>query len=131
MRISNKTRYGVKAMVYLARANKVCSVKEISQKENIPFDFTEKIVSKLKKAGLVKTKRGAQGGYFLGQSPKRISLAKILRTLEGEIFSISCKKHRLLGKRKRKCPVRNAWVKVEKALRTTLDSINLADLIRK
>ena len=131
MRISNKTRYGIRAMVYLARADKVCSAKEISQKENIPFDFTEKIVSKLRKAGLVKTKRGAQGGYFLGQSPKRISLAKILRTLEGEIFSVSCKKHITSRKRRRKCPIRNAWTRVERALSSTLSSISLADLIRK
>jgi len=129
MKISNKSRYGLRAMVYLAKNKKICSIKEISQKENIPFDFLEKIVSKLEKEGLVKSQRGAQGGYFLACPPQEISLGKILKTLEGTIFSISCRKDPFSQRKKKKCPIKKVWEKIQNILTSTLDSITLADII--
>ena len=129
MKISNKSRYGLRAMVYLAKNKKICSIKEISQKENIPFDFLEKIVSKLEKEGLVKSQRGAQGGYFLACPPQEISLGKILKTLEGTIFSISCRKDPSSQRKKKKCPIKKVWEKIQNILTSTLDSITLADII--
>lgn len=71
-------------MIYLAKAKKkTCSLKEIFEKENILFDFLEKIILKLKKAKLVKDKKGIQGGYFLLKKSKDIKTGKIIRTLEG------------------------------------------------
>jgi len=58
MRISIKSRYGLRALLYLARKNRVSSVKEISEKEKIPFDFLEKIFSELQKKGLIKSQKG-------------------------------------------------------------------------
>ncbi len=131
MQISIKTRYGLQAMVYLARAGRICSAREISQKENIPFNFLEKIFSKLKKEGLIKAQRGSQGGYSLVCSPQKISIGKILKTLEGTIFSISCKKDCFSQRGKKKCPIKNVWKKIQYALNSTSDSITLADLIGK
>ena len=74
MRVSKKTQYGLRAMVYLAKYSskeKICPLKEISQKEDIPFDFLEKIISELQTARLVKAKKGVQGGYFLTKHPKK------------------------------------------------------------
>jgi len=131
MRISNQSRYGLRAIVYLAKIREVCSIKEISQKEDIPFNFLEKIILKLEKEGLVKAQRGSQGGYYLAYSPQKISVGKVLKTLENTIFSISCKKGCSSQKRKDECPIRNVWKKIEENLNSSLNSITLADLINK
>ena len=116
-------------MVYLAKKNRVCSVREISQKENIPFDFLEKIISALQKKNLVKSQRGSQGGYFLACPSQNISLKKVLESLESRMSLISCEKGCTFPKGKRKCPIKGAWKKVQKALDSALDNITLADII--
>jgi len=128
MRISKKSQYGLRAMVYLAKhssENKVCPIKEISEKENISFDYLEKIVSELEKAGLVKAKKGVQGGYFLAKEPEKITSGEIVRVLESTV-PVSC-----LGcQMARICSTKNVWDKVQDSLDSTLDSMTLADLIK-
>ena len=116
-------------MIYLAKSFKskeICSVKTISLKEEISFDFLEKIISKLEKADLVKSRKGVQGGYILSRSPKKIKVGDIVRALEGETSPVNCA---LCGKYK-KCLSKNVWKKVEKAINDSLDSITLSDLIK-
>jgi len=130
MQISIKSRYGLRAMVYLAKAKKTCSAKEISQKEKIPFDFLEKIFSKLQQHGLVNSRRGVNGGYLLAKSPRKISIGEILKALENkEIFQVLCKKKRYPSRKK--CPIREVWEKIKENLNSTLNSITLADLVDK
>jgi Rrf2 family protein len=130
MQISIKSRYGLRAMVYLAKAKRICCAKEISQKEKIPFDFLEKIFSKLQQNGLIKSQRGTGGGYFLAKSPQKINVREILRVLEHkEIFPVLCKRKHCFSKKK--CPIRSVWKKIQKSLNSTLDAITLADLIKK
>ena len=130
MQISIKSRYGLRAMVYLARAERICSAKEISQKEKIPFDFLEKIFSKLQQNGLIKSRRGTGGGYFLSKSPRKINVREILMVLEHkEIFPVLCKRKHCFPKKK--CPIRNVWKKIQKSLNSTLDAITLAHLIKR
>jgi len=130
MQISIKSRYGLRAMMYLAKAKRICSAKEISQKEKIPFDFLEKIFSKLQQQDLVKSQRGARGGYFLAKSPRKISLREILKALESEeIFSVLCKRKHYFSKKK--CPIKRVWKKIQETLNSTLNSITLADLVDK
>ena len=91
MKISTKSQYGLRAMVYLAKfKGRFCPLRIISKNEDISFDYLEKIISKLKKAGLIKAKKGAQGGYFLAKSPSKIKLGEIIRALEGEISLVKC-----------------------------------------
>ena len=136
MKISTKTRYGLRAMVYLAKSkSKVCPLKEISEAEDISFDYLEKIVSKLEKAGFIKAKKGAQGGYFLAYEPKKIRVGEIVRLLEGTMAPVRCiakeKKERYHCPRRRICSTINIWQRIQDSLNYTLDSITLADLIRK
>jgi len=127
MQISIKSRYGLRAMVYIAKVKRVCSAKEISQKEKIPFDFLEKIFSKLQQKGLVKSQRGARGGYFLAKPPQKISIREIIGALENkEIFSVTCKRKHCFSKKK--CPVKKVWKKIKKTLSSTLEEITLVDL---
>lgn len=138
MRISKKTQYGLRAMVYLASVSgkgEVCPLKRISEKENISFDYLEKIFSKLEKAGLVKAKRGVQGGYYLSRSPYKISVGEIIRVLEKTMAPVRCiaieKKERYNCPRKKICRTLNIWQKIQKTLNSTLNSITLMSLIKK
>jgi len=134
MKISKKSQYGLRAMVYLANPrlkDKICPLKKISKEEEIPFDFLEKIISKLVKKGLVKTKKGFRGGYFLARRPEKITVGQIIRVLEGEIALVECiSKDKFFCPRERKCLTKNFWKKIQDVLSSALNSITLADLIR-
>lgn len=136
MRISKKTQYGLRAMVYLAKVfkkDKAFPLREIVKKEGISFDFLEKIISKLAKQGLIKAKKGIQGGYFLAKEPKKIKVGEIIKALEGTMAPVECldRKVKLFCPLKKKCLTRGFWRKLEKSLNFTLNSIKLSDLTRK
>jgi len=115
-------------MIYLAgqKKGRICSIKEISQEEGIPFDFLEKIVSQLEKAGLLKAKKGVAGGYSLDKPAKNITVGQIATALEGKLSPVGCS----LCSKSRKCLSKNVWDKVKESLNKTLNSLNLADLIK-
>jgi len=130
MQISKKSQYGLRAMVYLSnlpKKNNIASLKQVSQKEGIPFDFLEKILSELEKAKLVKSKKGVKGGYFLAKKPDKISASDIVMILENKKTPVNC---RFCG-RARRCLTKNVWKKIEDVLYQTLDSIKLSDLTNK
>ena len=136
MRISKKTQYGLRAMTYLASVfnkDRICSLREISEKENISFDYLEKIISRLEKNKLLKSKRGIKGGYCLARSPKRIKVGEIIKILEETMAPVKCvsmeKKYHC--PRKRVCKTITVWKKVQENLISTLNSITLADLINE
>ncbi|MBZ9578553.1 Rrf2 family transcriptional regulator [Patescibacteria group bacterium] len=138
MRVSKKSQYGLRAMVYLADPrlkDEVCSLRKISKEEEIPFDFLEKIFSKLEKAGLIKAKKGVQGGYFLARKPKKIKVGEIIRILEGTMAPVFCiakeKEKRFFCPRRKICLTKNVWQKIQDNLNLTLNSITLADLVKK
>ena len=128
MQVSKKAQYGLRAMTYLARHSsekKVCPLREIAEKEDIPFDFLEKIMSELEGAGLVRAKKGAQGGYFLAKKADKIKAGDIIRVLE-IVVPVGC-----MGCPKaRACSSKSLWDEVQDSLDTTLDSKTLADLIK-
>jgi len=138
MRISKKTQYGLRAMVYLASVfdkGEVCCLREISKKENISFDYLEKIVSQLEKNKLVKSKRGIKGGYFLIRSPKKIKVLEIINVLEKTMAPVQCialeKEKKYHCPRKKICKTIIVWKKIQESLTSALGSITLADLMNK
>ena len=90
--LSRKTKYGIKALTYIAKQDKLMPVliSEISEKENISKKFLESILLDLKKFGLVGSKKGKGGGYYLLKDPKDISIANIIRFLDGPIALLPC-----------------------------------------
>lgn len=129
MKISKKTQYGLRAMIYLARQkHKICSLREIAKKEKIPFDYLEKIILKLRKSGLVKAKKGTEGGYFLAKKPEKIKIGQIINALEGQTLLVSCLKY--FCPMEKKCLAKNFWRKLSKSLISSLNSESLANLIR-
>lgn len=137
LKISTKSQYGLRAMVYLGSVfeeKRVHSLKEISEKENISFDYLEKIISGLEKEGLLESKKGARGGYTLARHPAKIKVGEIIRAIEGTLAPVRCvakeKKERLPCPRKKVCKSFAVWQKIQDVLNSTLDSITLADLLK-
>lgn len=127
--VTKKAEYGVRAMIILAKnykQKKLCSVKFLSEKENISFDFLEKIISQLEKAKLVKGSKGVNGGYSLVKVPKKISMSSIINALEGKESITNCP----FCPRNKKCVAKTAWLKIGASLAKTLQQINLAELIK-
>ncbi len=122
-------------MVYLAKCKeKICPLKIISEKEGISFDYLEKIISKLKRASLIKARKGVRGGYFLTKKPSKIKIGEIIKALEGDTGLVKCitfDKKRCYCPREKKCLTKNFWKKLQDVLNSTLNSITLADLIKK
>jgi Rrf2 family protein len=130
MKISTKSQYGLRAMIYLAKnKSRVCPLKEISKKEGIPFDYLEKIISKLEKIGLVKAKKGIQGGYFLAKKPSEIKIGEIIESLEEKSNLVKCLRY--FCPRSKRCSAKFFWQKLNKAINSALNSVTLADLIKK
>ncbi len=119
-------------MVYLAKEKeKIISLGKIAKAEGIPFDFLEKIFSQLEKAGLVRAKKGAQGGYFLRKKPKKIKIKEIIGTLEGKKTLVEClSPKKYFCSREKKCLTKIFWQKFQKIIDSALNSIVLADLIK-
>lgn len=116
-------------MVHLAKnEGKILSLAEISKAEGIPFNFLEKIILRLEKKKLVKSKKGVNGGYFLAKNARKIKIGEIINILEGEIVLVKCLKR--FCSRSNKCSAKNFWKKLNRAFNVVLNSINLADLIK-
>ncbi len=109
------------------------SLAEIATEEDLPRAYLEQLVVSLREAGLVTSTRGAHGGYELARAPESISMADVLRALEGPIAPMLCAsddpEHANLCDRSARCTVNVLWVRVRDAVTGALDSMTLADLV--
>jgi Rrf2 family protein len=132
---STKGEYGVRLMVQLGRhaGRGPASLAEIAAEEDLPRAYLEQLVVSLREAGLVTSTRGAHGGYELARPPETISMAEVLRALEGPIAPMICAsddpEHATLCDRSSRCTVNLLWVRVRDAVTGALDSMTLADLV--
>jgi Rrf2 family protein len=127
--VTKKVEYGLRAMIILAKTYKskqLISVREISNKESISFDFLEKIISQLEKSKLVKGSKGSAGGYILAKNPNKINVKSIINSLEGAKAITNCP----FCPRNKKCIAKNAWQKIDKSLSKTLQDITLSQLTK-
>ncbi|HHY83644.1 MAG TPA: Rrf2 family transcriptional regulator [Clostridiales bacterium] len=130
MKISTKGRYGLRAMVDLA-VNSVSdhvSLNSIAESQGISVSYLEQVFSVLRKAGLVKSIKGAQGGYVLGDNPRNITVGMILRTLEGDLTVVDGEEKDLYDNMQL-CIKKNVWDKMNACISEIVDSITLEDLI--
>ncbi len=90
--LSKKTKYGLKALTYIARSegDSPVQVGEIAKSESIPHKFLESILLTLKKAGILGSKKGKHGGYYLRQTPSETKMTDVMRVLEGPIAMVPC-----------------------------------------
>lgn len=132
MKLSTKGRYGVKAMFELAlhHGGEPVSIKTIADKQNISDYYLEQLFGNLRKAGLIKSIRGAQGGYVLAKLPSQITVADILNVLEGPIEISECITDDEMGcSRMNYCATRLLWIKISDSVNQVINSITLQDMI--
>lgn len=134
--ISRKTKYGLKAITYLAKqmTNKPVQISMISDSENISQKFLESILLLLKKSGFLGSKKGKSGGYYLLKDASDISLAELYRVLEGPIALIPCVSLNFYEKcddcpDEEACSVHNLMIKIRDTNLKILENTSLADLI--
>lgn len=132
MKISTKGRYGLKAMVDLAvnSVNDSVTLKSISQRQNISEGYLEQIFSSLRKEGLVKGRKGSQGGYVLAKSMNEITVGNILRALEGELVVVERDDQDVANEDKLDSCIRNnVWDRLNNSINDIVDSVTLEDLV--
>lgn len=130
MKLSTKGKYGVKAMVELAihYGEEPLSIKSISEKQNISEYYLEQLFSPLRKAKLIKSIRGAQGGYYLSRPPEEITVAQIMEVLEGPIEISECLEEKNcsnIGS----CATRLLWARLKDSMDKVMESTTLHDMV--
>jgi Rrf2 family protein len=131
MQLSTKSRYGVRAMIEIARLCKNGPVKrkDISRAQKISHAYLENILITLKSSSLIRTVRGAKGGFTLDIPPSSITLFQIVTVLEGSLSPIECLENPSLCESCGTCAARIAWMKLHTAQKNVLNGITLQDLV--
>ncbi len=132
MRISARELYGLRAMSEFARrfGQGPVSLAEVARHQGISQAYLEQIAIDLRRAGLLESRRGVQGGYLLSRPPQAITAGDIIRALEGSILPVECvAEHKCSPcSYEEECTARSVWEKVSNRLAETLDAITLANL---
>jgi Rrf2 family protein len=131
MRVSAKVDYAVRAAVELAAAESP-PVKgdSIAQAQEIPLKFLENILGELRHAGLVRSQRGTEGGYWLARPAGEISIADVIRAVEGPLATVRGASAETLNYGGAAAPLGKLWVAVRANLRAVLETVTLADIAR-
>jgi len=139
MMFSTKAEYGVRVMVELARrtAGDPVPLAEIAANDGLPLAYLEHLVARLRKAGLVDSRRGSRGGYMLARPAAKITMAEVVEALEGSIAPIECISEAADGSivcsressPEHACPTKLLWTRVRFSIVNTLRETTLADLL--
>ena len=133
MKLSTKGRYGTRAMVDLAihygQGNVL--LKDIAKREGISNKYLEHLLTSLKVAGLVRSIRGAHGGYILAKPPAQIKLSQVIKVLEGSTAPVECIDDPKTCSRTKFCVTRDVWKEIKRAMDEILESVSLKDLVEQ
>ena len=133
VKVSTKGRYGLKALIDIASnaEGEAVSITSIASRQGISERYLEQLMSKLKKAGIITSIRGASGGYILARAPEDISVGDVLRALEGKLELVDC-----LGASDEEnctfidtCATKYVWKRISDSINQTVDGILLTELI--
>lgn len=135
VKLSTKGRYGLKAMFELALhyGEGPIPLKNIAEVQEISEHYLEQLIAVLKKNGLVNSVRGAQGGYMLVDSPRKIRVGDVIRALEGDLAPVDCINDSGGNKcsKENNCVTRMVWEKINDSINSVIDSITLEDMIEE
>jgi Rrf2 family transcriptional regulator, iron-sulfur cluster assembly transcription factor len=133
MQLSMTGEYAIQAMIFLAELpiGKTIQISEISKKRNIPESLLRKIVSQLRKLGLIFSTRGKSGGITLSRSADLITLLDIIESTEGKIYLNKCLIGSEFCNRINMCAVHSVWKTVQNQMTNTLSEATLASLVSK
>lgn len=135
MSVSSKCYYALRAVYALAEHGDSAPMRiaDISAKEHIPIRFLEVILNQLKGGGFVKSRRGAEGGYFLAKPPEEVTVGAIMRYVDGPIAPVDC----VSQSRHKECEFHGEchyfgfWGRVRKSISDVVDQTTLADLLKE
>src|SRR5437870_5883095 len=134
MKLSLRGEYTLRALVVLGLnyQRPVVRIQTISEQQNIPKRFLEQILNDLKSAGVLESKRGVAGGYRLALPPDKVTLAQVIRHVEGALAPVSCVSERFYEKcscpDEAKCGIRSVMKEVRDAVVNILEKLSVADL---
>ena len=139
MKLSVRGEYALRALLVLARDfqedDTVVRIQEVSAKQNIPKRFLEQILNDLKSGGMVESKRGVAGGYRLRRPPERITLAEIVRHIEGPLAPVSCVSEKFYEKcscpDESRCAIRSVMKEVRDSIVKVMEQTTLSDLAER
>ncbi|MCX7796260.1 MAG: Rrf2 family transcriptional regulator [bacterium] len=131
LRLSTKARYGLRALISLARhyGEGPIMAKIIAREEDISENYLEQIMELLRRSGIVRSIRGAQGGFVLVRPPQDIKVKEIIDILEGPIILVDCLSSPEVCKRSKDCSARVLWEELKENIIQSLESKTLADLV--
>src|ERR1700753_2892406 len=137
MKLSLRGEYALRALVVLGLNydQNVLRIQAISDQQNIPKRFLEQILNDLKSAGIVESRRGIAGGYRLSKPPEQISLALVIRHIEGPLAPVGCVSEKFYSKcscpDESKCGIRSIMKEVRDAIVTILEQVSVAELCQR
>ena len=139
MKLSVRGEYALRALTVLgldySEGDSVLRIQEISNRQRIPKRFLEQILNDLKAAGIVESRRGMAGGYRLRMPPDRITLAEVIRYIEGPLAPVSCVSERYYEKcscpDEEKCGIRSVMKEVRDAIVKILETVTVAQLCER
>ncbi|MFL5900721.1 MAG: RrF2 family transcriptional regulator [Solirubrobacterales bacterium] len=130
MRVSAKADYAVRAAAELAAAEEgPIKGERLADAQDIPLQFLEHILLELKHAGIVRARRGAKGGYWLARPAEEVTIADIVRAVEGPIAHVQSAPPESIEYRGNAKHLQEVWIAVRASLRTVLEHVTLADLV--
>lgn len=135
MRVTTWAEYGLIVAVHLARrgADTPVPAREVAGDERLPADYVEQILLKLRRAGIVKSVRGARGGYALARPPEAVTVRNVIEAAEHRTFEVNCDRHQVDAARcgqGAECSLRPVWRALQHRIDDLLESVSLADLSR-
>ena len=137
MKLSQRGHYALRALIVLGLnyGESVVTIQSISNAQNIPKRFLEQILNELKSAGILESRRGIAGGYRLRRAPDKVTLAEIIRLIEGPLAPVGCVSERFYERcscpSEEKCGIRSIMKEVRDAIVKVLETVTVAQLCER
>lgn len=133
MKLSTRTRYGIRAMLELAgnHGEGPLQIKVIANRQDISIKYLEQLMAMLRSGGFVRSIRGSKGGYMLSKVPAQIKLDELFTCLEGPVVTVECVEDENYCARAADCVTRQVWAQMQAAMMKVLQSMTLQDLVNR
>ena len=133
MKLSTRTRYGIRAILELAEnyGNGPLQLRIIARDQRVSVKYLEQLMAMLKSAGIVRSVRGSKGGYILAKSPEQIKVSDCFECLEGSVITTECVEDTSYCERTNDCIARQLWTEVQNSVMGVLQSMTLQNLVDK
>lgn len=130
IRMSKETDYGILLLTHFADTPEagVFSARELASETGVPLPMVSKILKNLVRRGMLNSLRGAKGGYYLTRQPEEISIAEVIRALDGPLALTECIEHPGDCRQEPTCRVRKNWAILNRTVKTALEGITLAEM---